>query len=237
MKTTKTTKKQESILQFLQQHPEFLLENAQLLGVRPIDSKIRSFSEAQLAFAEKEINTIAHHMAVMTENTAHNVHILKTIIDLATQLACSLSINQTLEIISGCLKDGFSLDDFVCLLLIDPYQKKRLPQGFRLPETHAAYAKLKALTTPVSGTRLLHRSLNEMLSKNHENESYLHLPIRFADKTIGALIIGHPDPCHFPKDAETEYVALMGELIGAAWVRILGGNPLIFEYLDKGTLK
>lgn len=233
MKTTKTTKKQESILQFLQQHPEFLLENAQLLGVRPIDSKIRTFSEAQLASAEKEINTIAHHMAVMTENTTHNVHVLKTIIDLGTQLAYSNTIRQTLKIISGSLKDGFSLHDFACLLLIDPQKKTSLPEGFRLPETHAAYAKLKVLTTPVSGTRLLHRSLNEMLSKNHENESYLHLPIRFADKTIGALIIGHTDPHHFPKDAETEYVALMGELIGAAWARILG----LSQTTSKGTLK
>ena len=215
-------KKSDSVLQFLRQNPDFLVQHAEELGIYPKESKIRAFSQVQMQHAERQMQTMAHNMEIMTDNARQNNDTMNKIMRAAIALMRCNTIKQLLKIISGCLKNDFNLHDFFILLLVKPQKKIALPENFRLPENHDAYSALAKLKKPHSGHKLIHRKLNKMLPENHENESYLHLPLIADGKTLAVLIIAHPDPEHFAPDAPSDYVALLGEIIGSCLARISG---------------
>ncbi|MDO5687592.1 MAG: DUF484 family protein [Neisseria sp.] len=214
--------KKANVLRFLHDNPDFLAEHADELGIRLRESKMRTFSEAKLAAADRKIDTIARHMADMTENAEHN----HAMLDKLTRLNLSLMACNTLQQVDTALRDSlnadFVLPHFDWFLLQTPAKKLRMPASLMLPENHAARGALRKLHAPQCDTRLLHKSLEKRLPENAESESFLHLPLRFHDTTLGVLLIGHPDPNYFAPDAPTTYVAMMGAALGATLARIMG---------------
>ena len=206
------------ILRYLKEHPEFLIQHAAELNIRVSESKVRSFAEAQIAASEKKID----NMAQVAENAEANKRTMQRIFQLNLALLSCNTVSQVLKAVSGRLNNDFNLPNF-CLLLTESSRKKQtIPPEMHL--TDSALAKcLASLDKPKCANKLIDEKLIKRLP-DPDAESFLHLPLRFNERTIGVLIIGHKDPAYFAPNTPTEFVSLMGEAIATALAKMMGLN-------------
>ncbi|WP_373700003.1 DUF484 family protein, partial [Neisseria dentiae] len=62
----------ENVLAFLREHPDFLAEHADELGVRLRDEKVRSFAQAQVAASQLKIEKMAAQLKTMLADSEAN---------------------------------------------------------------------------------------------------------------------------------------------------------------------
>lgn len=212
----------QEILGYLKEHPEFLIQHAAELNIRVEESKVRSFAEAQIAAAEKKIDNIAYNMEQISQNAEANKRTMQRIFQLNLALLSCNTVSQVLKAVSGRLNNDFKLPNF-CLLLTESSRKKQtIPPEMHLTD-NALAERLAGLNKPKCANKLLDEKLIKRLP-DPDAESFLHLPLRFNERTIGVLIIGHKDPAYFAPDTPTEYVSLMADAIATALAKMMGLN-------------
>ena len=210
------------VLGYLKEHPEFLIQHAAELNIRVSESKVRSFAEAQIAAAEKKIDNIAHNMAQVAQNAEANKRTMQRIFQLNLALLSCNTVSQVLKAVSGRLNNDFNLPNF-CLLLTENSRKKlTIPPEMQLND-NALAERLASLNKPKCANKLIDKKLIKRLP-HPDAESFLHLPLRYNNRTVGVLVIGHKDPAYFAPDTPTEFVSQMGESIAAALAKMMGLN-------------
>lgn len=214
--------KEQNILKYLQKNPDFLTKHANTLGIRLKESKIRAFNEGQLADYEQQMQHMANNMNTMLHNAQDNHQTIIRLMKLNTALMACNTLKQVHHAISGSLKTDFNLPLFALRLLIQPHKKMAVPTELELPAKAACRPILKKLTTIQCADACIHKDLYQWLPENADAESFLHLPLRVQQSTIGILLLAHPDAGYFTADTPTDYMAMTGEAISATLTRIMG---------------
>ncbi|MBR5675646.1 MAG: DUF484 family protein [Neisseriaceae bacterium] len=210
------------ILGYLKEHPEFLIQHAAELNIRVSESKVRSFAEAQIAAADKKIDNMARNMEQISQNAEANKRTMERIFQLNLSLLACNTVSQVLKAVSGRLNNDFNLPNFCLLLTANSRKKQTIPPEMHLTDTALA-ERLASLTRPKCANKLVDEKLIKRLP-DPDAESFLHLPLRYNNNTIGVLVIGHKDPAYFAPDTPTEYVSLMAEAIATALAKMMGLN-------------
>ncbi|MBR5939684.1 MAG: DUF484 family protein [Neisseriaceae bacterium] len=210
------------ILGYLKEHPEFLIQHAAELNIRVSESKVRSFAEAQIAAADKKIDNMARNMEQISQNAEANKRTMERIFQLNLSLLACNTVSQVLKAVSGRLNNDFNLPNFCLLLTTNSRKKQTIPPEMHLTDTALA-ERLASLSKPKCANKLVDEKLIKRLP-DPDAESFLHLPLRYNNNTIGVLVIGHKDPAYFAPDTPTEYVSLMAEAIATALAKMMGLN-------------
>lgn len=210
------------ILGYLKEHPEFLIQHAAELNIRVSESKVRSFAEAQIAAADKKIDNMARNMEQISQNAEANKRTMERIFQLNLSLLACNTVSQVLKAVSGRLNNDFNLPNFCLLLTTNSRKKQTIPPEMHLTDTALA-ERLASLSKPKCANKLVDEKLIKRLP-DPDAESFLHLPLRYNNNTIGILVIGHKDPAYFAPDTPTEYVSLMAEAIATALAKMMGLN-------------
>ncbi|MBQ9725001.1 MAG: GAF domain-containing protein, partial [Neisseriaceae bacterium] len=101
-------------------------------------------------------------------------------------------------------------------------KKLTIPPEMQLND-NALAERLASLNKPKCANKLIDEKLIKRLP-DPDAESFLHLPLRYNNRTVGVLVIGHKDPAYFAPDTPTEFVSQMGESIAAALAKMMGLN-------------
>lgn len=213
---------EQNILNYLQKHPKFLAKHADTLGIRLKESKIYAFSKGKLTDYEHGMQNMASNMSAMLENAQANHQTIIRLMQLNTALMACNTLKQVSDTISGSLKNEFNLPLSAFRLISQPKKKIHLPPKLWLPEKDPARTTIKSLKNIQCGNFCLHKTMYSWLPENAEAESFLHMPLRLSQRTIGIILIAHPDATYFSADTPTDYMSMTANAVTATLIRIMG---------------
>ena len=211
----------EKVLAFLRQHPDFLAEHAEELGVRLRDDKVRSFAQGQIASSRLKTEKMAQRVEEMLDAAHSNHATMQRLLAFDLRLLKANTVGQAAKAVSASLKDDFGLPHFALKLICAPKNKARLPEGLLRPAGHAAVQEWLALKQPLCGHQIS-PAARKLLPQDVILESFLQLPLHFGGETGGVLLLGHEDAAHFAPGLPTEYVERLAGALAAVLARMTG---------------
>lgn len=209
---------EQDVQAFLQAQPDWLNEHAAEFGLRPAESKILSFQQGSMLALKRKTEKMAAQLEQILADVEANRTLITKIMNFNLRLLRVNNITQWLEAISQGLNGDFSLPYYVIRIIAEWPNKMNIPTDLLAgPEVRMAASKL---TAPVCGS-LPVVALAQLLDHKPQLESFLQLPLRCNEKTLGVLIIGHEDASHFRPQQSTEWVAVLAESMAIVLARIL----------------
>lgn len=215
--------KKENVLDFLRQHPDFLAEHADELGIRLRDDKVRSFAQAQLTASRLKIEKMAGQLQTMITDSEANRKIVQRQMALDIKLLQANTVARLVQALYSSLEHDFDIRHFRLVLIAEPKNKVRIPETIVLPaKADKAHKQIANLRAPVLGTKIS-AEIRELLPENNTiPESYLQLPIPIGGTTGGLLLAADENVNRFAAGLETETVCHLADAVGAALSRMMG---------------
>ncbi|QEY26206.1 DUF484 family protein [Neisseria zalophi] len=211
----------QNVLDFLKEHPDFLVEHAAELGVRLRDDKVRSFAQAKLAESQLKIEKMAGQLTLMMADAEANQNTMLRQFALDIELLKVNTVGQLADALYKSLQKDFGLQLFKLVIAAEPKKAKA-----RIPEDMVSGKKVReeilAMTKPILGTKISKEIKKLLPSSDIVAESYLQLPILVGKQTGAVLLAADSDVNRFAAGLETDSVQYMADAIGAALSRIMG---------------
>lgn len=211
----------QNVLDFLKEHPDFLVEHAAELGVRLRDDKVRSFAQAKLAESQLKIEKMAGQLTLMMADAEANQNTMLRQFALDIELLKVNTVAQLADALYKSLQQDFGLQLFKLVIAAEPKKAK-----IRIPEDMVSGKKVReeilAMTKPILGIKISKEIKKLLPSGDIVAESYLQLPILVGKQTGAILLAADSDVNRFASDLETDSVRYMADAIGAALSRIMG---------------
>ena len=85
---------EKKILAYLQEHPEFLLNHAADLGVRPAEGRVQSFAQAQWLAQQKKAAKMAGQLAQIMQDADSNHQTLGRMLGFVRRLLAANTLLQ-----------------------------------------------------------------------------------------------------------------------------------------------
>ncbi|WP_373779376.1 DUF484 family protein, partial [Neisseria dentiae] len=213
----------ENVLAFLREHPDFLAEHADELGIRLRDEKVRSFAQAQVAASQLKIEKMAAQLKTMLADSEANRTTMLRQLALDVQLLGSNTAGQLIHALYRSLQEDFGLQQFVLKIAVKPKNKARIPDEAAVFENAKISAEIVALKKPLLGNKIS-KEMQALLPDdcNTVAESFLQLPIPIGGGTGAVLLAADADVNRFAEGLATESVEYMAAAVGAALSRIMG---------------
>lgn len=213
----------ENVLAFLREHPDFLAEHADELGVRLRDEKVRSFAQAQVAASQLKIEKMAAQLETMLADSEANRTTMLRQLALDVQLLGANTAGQLIHALYRSLQEDFGLQRFVLKVAVKPKNKARIPDEAVVFGNVAAAAEITALKKPLLGNKIS-REMKALLPDGcgAVAESFLQLPIPIGRGTGAVLLVADADVNRFTEGLATEAVEYMAAAVGTALSRIMG---------------
>lgn len=209
---------EQDVLAFLQAQPDWLCQHATEFGLRPSESKILSFQKGSMLALKRKTEKMADQLVQILADAETNRDLMMKFMRFHQRLLAVEDIFQWLDAITNGLRDDFSLPHHVMRIVTN------IPENCSVPAEIIADAEVKAaaakLTKPLCGA-LPVVALMRQFADQPRLESFLQLPIRWHDKTIAVLIIGHENDAHFQPEQSTEWITIMGESLAIILARLL----------------
>ncbi len=217
---------EQQVLQYLQQHPDFLLKHGRTLGVKLSKDKVLSMAEVQLAAHQAKVQKMADHVGTLIEHAQANQATAQRLLQMNLRLLRANTVRQVVAALSLSLNEDFGLPAHALRLIEAPDTRKRLPENLVLNPKMAGFRAIEALKGIECTQKPLAEAVFSWLPEGLPvSESFLHLPLYLhpdQTKVGGVLLIGHPDPDYFHPELETRYVAYLAGAVAAALARVLG---------------
>ncbi|UOO86079.1 DUF484 family protein [Neisseria arctica] len=213
----------KSVLSFLQEHPEFLAEHANILGVRMHDDKVRSFAQAQMAASQQKIKKMAKQVEVMLDDAQANHATMNKLFALNLKLLAANTVKQAADALYQSLAEDFGIRYMRLVLIAEPVNKARVPGGLKIMRDSKAGAAVAALEKVEAGGKIkpeLRSLLNN--DSNAVLESFLQLPLLIGGQTGGLLLLADEDVGRFSADLSTEWVSQLAQAVGVLLSRMMG---------------
>lgn len=184
-------------------------------------SKIKSFSEVQLAARRDIIENLAMQLEEMYCIADDNFTLIKNIIHLDHALMSCRTYEQVLQVVDTNFTDVFQLPYHVLKLTIETQSSIQLSDHERVadPDIRNSIQNLHKATT---GQQCIHPDLYTWFDDHVAVASFLHLPLIVDGIHLGLLLIGHENPDYFAENAPTDYVEMMAQSVAITLNRILG---------------
>ena len=202
---------EKKILAYLQEHPEFLLNHAADLGVRPAEGRVQSFAQAQWLAQQKKAAKMAGQLAQIMQDADSNHQTLGRMLGFVRRLLAANTLLQVLRAAEAGWQEDFALP-----------KKGAVSGTYRLPENHAAHAALSALKEPLCGNRIASALMKALPQEGRGLESFLLLPLRVNGQTVAVMVAGDADETRFTPDLPLDWMRELAACTSAALARAGG---------------
>ena len=211
----------DAVATYLQQHPEFFEEYADLLSSiyipHPHGGRAISINERQILALREKARKLESKLRELIEFGEENDAIGEKLQRLVLALIGARDIEATLSVLNFNLHEDFAV----------PHIALRLwPQDFAstLAEFAAVSAEARAFAESLNGPYCNANAMVDTASwfgdAGARLRSFAYVPLR-TDKSLGLLALASEDPQRFYPEMGTLYLNRLGELAAAAVMRYL----------------
>ncbi|WP_066567484.1 DUF484 family protein [Snodgrassella sp. CFCC 13594] len=210
---------EQTILHYLQAHPDFLPKHAEALGIRLPESKILSFQQGSLQALKLKTEKMAQQLSVMLANAEENQATTAKLLSFNRHLLAVNTVNQCIDTVMLSLAEDFHLPH-AGLFISMAVEKVRVKAAYDVHSQKAVMQAVNKLKEPLCGTHIA-PALLALLPQQAALESFLQLPVVWMDHTIAVLLIGHEDATYFHEALATDFVESMADSLSVVLARLL----------------
>ena len=221
MGDTKSTISAEDISNFLQQHPDFLLQHPELLEILELNTSPEgtiSLAQKQQQRLQEKNKQLNEQLRALLDNAHSNVQLQQRVHALCLSLLDAADLGKLITTLVKELKHEFAADDVALRLFYSNNQAMHLPElSANVAQLHADDTQLRSFDNllskqqPVCG-RLTKAQKQLLFGDDAEKiQSVACLPLGH-QPCAGLLAIGSHDANRFHADMATDYLSFLGEV-------------------------
>jgi uncharacterized protein YigA (DUF484 family) len=212
-----------AVAEYLRDHPEFFEEHAEWLAdvkiAHPHEGHAIPLAERQLVALRERNRQLEHRFSELVRHGGTNDQISERLHRLTLALFSAPEIDTSLEVIYQSMHTDFNVPRAAVRLWgpvpDDAYHAEFTPVSPEMREYAASLAE------PYCGPLAVLESQSWLEEEAGILNSFAYLPLRTAERTIGILALGSPDPARFTADMGTHFLVRLAEVASVAIVRYL----------------
>lgn len=215
--------KPEDVARYLQDHPQFFEEYADMLSEikipQPYDGRAISISERQISTLREKNKLLQEKLHELINIGENNDTIGEKMHRLAVSLLEFNSVEELLHGLNYNLCEDFSIPHVVMRLwyLNDIKNSQKRPEFSSVSKT--VKTSVESMRKPYCGPQVSDEIKPWFGQDAKYLQSFSIIPLR-RKRTIGLLVMGSPDAERFYPDMGTLYLERLGELVSSALARL-----------------
>ena len=215
--------KSEEIAQYLQDHPQFFEEHAELMShmviPHPHGGRTISITERQMLSLRDKNKQLEVKMNELLQFGEENDSISEKMHRLGVAMIAAASFQSVLHTLNFHLRDDFSIPHVALRLWNRPDNADELPEFTEVSAELQAFAE--TLGQPYCGSTSGFETSSWFGEASKQVRSQALIAMRNGGGTIGMLALGSEDPQRFYSGMGTLYLERLGEMASGALARVL----------------
>jgi uncharacterized protein YigA (DUF484 family) len=215
--------KSEEVAQYLQDHPQFFEEYADLMSrvviPHPYSGRTISITERQMLALRDKNRQLEGKMAELICFGEDNDQISEKMHRLGVAIIAAGSFQSVIHTLNFHLRDDFAIPLFALRLWQRPANISELPEFANVSVELQTFAE--TLTQPYCGSTSGFEIASWFGAEATHVRSQGLIALRNGGGTIGMLALGSEDPQRFYSGMGTLYLERLGEMASAALARVL----------------
>lgn len=213
----------QTIAEFLTRHPNFFNDFPMLLAdlhiPHPHGTHAVSMSERQLIALRDKVRMLENKLAELIQFGEENDGISEKLHALALALLTAHSPQDIVAALALHLREGFAVPHHV--LRVWNLEDITAP-GLTDPVSQTAHDGVMTMTQPVCGALAIDEASNWFGEVSPHLRAFACIPLRLspASAPIGLMVLASEEPKRFYAGKGTLYLERLGQMIGAALVRM-----------------
>ena len=215
--------KSEEIAQYLQDHPQFFEEHAELMShmviPHPHGGRTISITERQMLSLRDKNKQLEVKMNELLQFGEENDSISEKMHRLGVAMIAAASFESVLHTLNFHLRDDFSIPHVALRLWNRPDNADELPEFTEVSAELQAFAE--TLGQPYCGSTSGFETSSWFGEASKQVRSQALIAMRNGGGTIGMIALGSEDAQRFYAGMGTLYLERLGEMASAALARVL----------------
>ena len=215
--------KSEEIAQYLQDHPQFFEEHAELMShmviPHPHGGRTISITERQMLSLRDKNKQLEVKMNELLQFGEENDSISEKMHRLGVAMIAAASFQSVLHTLNFHLRDDFSIPHVALRLWNRPDNADELPEFTEVSAELQAFAE--TLGQPYCGSTSGFETSSWFGEASRHIRSQALIALRTGGGTIGMIALGSEDGQRFYAGMGTLYLERLGEMASAALARVL----------------
>ena len=215
--------KSEEIAQYLQDHPQFFEEHAELMShmviPHPHGGRTISITERQMLSLRDKNKQLEVKMNELLQFGEENDSISEKMHRLGVAMIAAASFQSVLHTLNFHLRDDFSIPHVALRLWNRPDNADELPEFTEVSAELQAFAE--TLGQPYCGSTSGFETSSWFGEASKQVRSQALIAMRNGGGTIGMIALGSEEPQRFYSGMGTLYLERLGEMASAALARVL----------------
>ena len=215
--------KSEEIAQYLQDHPQFFEEHAELMShmviPHPHGGRTISITERQMLSLRDKNKQLEVKMNELLQFGEENDSISEKMHRLGVAMIAAASFQSVLHTLNFHLRDDFSIPHVALPLWNRPDNADELPEFTEVSAELQAFAE--TLGQPYCGSTSGFETSSWFGEASKQVRSQALIAMRNGGGTIGMIALGSEDAQRFYAGMGTLYLERLGEMASAALARVL----------------
>ena len=215
--------KSEEIAQYLQDHPQFFEEHAELMShmviPHPHGGRTISITERQMLSLRDKNKQLEVKMNELLQFGEENDAISEKMHRLGVAMIAAASFQSVLHTLNFHLRDDFSIPHVALRLWNRPDNADELPEFTEVSAELQAFAE--TLGQPYCGSTSGFETSSWFGEASKQVRSQALIAMRNGGGTIGMIALGSEDAQRFYAGMGTLYLERLGEMASAALARVL----------------
>ncbi|MFT3848000.1 MAG: DUF484 family protein [Propionivibrio sp.] len=215
--------KSEEIAQYLQDHPQFFEEHAELMShmviPHPHGGRTISITERQMLSLRDKNKQLEVKMNELLQFGEENDSISEKMHRLGVAMIAAASFQSVLHTLNFHLRDDFSIPHVALRLWDRPANTEELPEFTEVSAELQAFAE--TLGQPYCGSTSGFETSSWFGEASKQVRSQALIAMRNGGGTIGMIALGSEDAQRFYAGMGTLYLERLGEMASAALARVL----------------
>ena len=215
--------KSDEIAQYLQDHPQFIEEHAELMShmviPHPHGGRTISITERQMLSLRDKNKQLEGKMNELLQFGEENDSISEKMHRLGVAMIAAASFQSVLHTLNFHLRDDFSIPHVALRLWDRPANVAELPEFTEVSAELQAFAE--TLSQPYCGSTSGFETSSWFGDASKQVRSQALIAMRNGGGTIGMIALGSEDAQRFYAGMGTLYLERLGEMASAALARVL----------------
>jgi len=215
--------KSDEIAQYLQDHPQFFEEHAELMShmviPHPHGGRTISITERQMLSLRDKNKQLETKMSELLQFGEENDAISEKMHRLGVAMIAAASFQSVLHTLNFHLRDDFSIPHVALRLWDRPANVEELPEFTEVSAELQAFAE--TLGQPYCGSTSGFETSSWFGDASKQVRSQALIAMRNGGGTIGMIALGSEDAQRFYAGMGTLYLERLGEMASAALARVL----------------
>jgi len=208
----------DEVLAYLEEHPDFLQQHGNRLGLRSNDRIVVPLAERQLLEARDQKRQLEARLTQLLRHGEANDQTTNRTHRLAIALIRAETLDALVNTLLACFDSEFGLNRVAVRLWHPSAEGNATLHNAR----HDVRLLARNLSTPYCGPYVNDEVLS-WLPLTPVLQSFAQVPLKEAgQEPFGLLVLASDDPERFTHHMHTQYLARIGELVSTAFARLLG---------------